>query len=319
MEKCAKATDMNKEKCLFLFFFRVTAYFGMHMTRMGLFTHVGMSIILATFCVPSYSNETRLPSFAFYYGINPPLKKLQQFDNIIVEPANIDDASKVIVKMTKMKRQIFAYVSLGEVHRTRPYYRAIPKSSIRKENRVWGSYATDQSSPAWREFFLSQVIAPLYEQGWRGFFIDTLDAYQLFAKTETERASQRQGLVTTLTEIKLRYPGAKLILNRGFELMPELSTHIYAMAAESLYRRYDAAAKQYLPVPEKDREWLLHQMREMRDRYHLPMVSVDYVDPTDPQACDMVRDTIERVQSEGFIAWVTDGSVSSVIQLRCQL
>lgn len=273
-------------------------------------------ILANSSAVPAASQTDQV---AFYYGTNPPLKALQGYSVVVVEPAYINNPLKTIQATRKMKQELFAYVSLGEVHRSRPYFGDIPLKIMRIENKTWGSHAVDQSSLAWRSFFLATIIQPLYNQGWRGFFLDTLDSYQLFAKTDADKQAQKAGLIATVQEMKQRFPEAKLIFNRGFELLPDLAGSVYGIAAESLYRRYDAASKQYMPVPEADREWLRAQMKDARDRYKLPIISIDYVDPADPQACRMVRDTIARIRADGFIPWVTDGAIASAMQVRCQL
>ncbi|MGT2493986.1 hypothetical protein ACU4GD_34540 [Cupriavidus basilensis] len=39
---------------------------------------------------------------------------------------------------------------------------------------------------------MDKVITPLWQRGFRGFFLDTLDSYQLVAKTDAERAARKQ-------------------------------------------------------------------------------------------------------------------------------
>ena len=48
------------------------------------------------------------------------------------------------------------------------------------------------------DFFTNQVITPLWQQGYRGFFLDTLDSYQLVAKTPEARARQEAGLIAAI-------------------------------------------------------------------------------------------------------------------------
>ena len=281
----------------------------------------GFLIFLSFFGLFSYATAAPLPllSVAFYYGSDPPLGQMQMFSMVVVEPSHIYNAHNVILASKKRNQDLFAYVSLGEVHTSRPYYPYIPQDSLRLQNSTWGSTAIDQRTIAWREFFLSHVIAPLWAQGWRGFFIDTLDSYQLFVKLDNERFDQRQGQIATIRELKRRFPQAKLILNRGFELLPDLASITYAVAAESLYRRYDASMNQYAPVPANDHIWLLEQMKIVRDWYGLPVISIDYVDPSDLDLCEIVRDTAKKVRADGFIPWITDGAIASTMQLRCAL
>ncbi|MBV8625661.1 MAG: bifunctional glycoside hydrolase 114/ polysaccharide deacetylase family protein [Herbaspirillum sp.] len=256
--------------------------------------------------------EAAPASAAFYYGTNPPLADLQAFDVAVVEPEYVSNPATRTRAAADGAHQLFAYVSLGEVQPSRPYYRQLPPGVLKGSNAAWGSRVIDQAAPGWRDFFLDQIVAPLWAQGWRGFFLDTLDSYQLFAKTDAERAVQTQAMVATLREFKRRYPEARLILNRGFELLPEIAPLTYAVAAESLYRGYDAGRRTYGAVPDNDRAWLQGQMQTVRERYHLPVIAIDYVDPAQRGARDLARETARKIVADGFIPWVADGALMSI-------
>lgn len=251
-------------------------------------------------------------SIAFYYGPNPPLADLQAFDVAVVEPDFVSNPASRTRAPADGAHQLFAYVSLGEVQPSRAYYKQLPAGVLKGSNAAWGSRVIDQTAPGWSAFFLDKIVAPLWEQGWRGFFLDTLDSYQLFAKTDAERAAQTRAMVAILREFKRRYPEARLILNRGFELLPEIAPITYAVAAESLYRGYDAGRRSYGAVPEQDRAWLKGQMQIARDRYQLPVISIDYVDPAQRGARALARETAQKIVADGFIPWVADGTLMSV-------
>ncbi|MDQ2991138.1 MAG: endo alpha-1,4 polygalactosaminidase, partial [Pseudomonadota bacterium] len=189
-----------------------------------------------------------LPSVAFYYGAQPPLADLQAFDIAVVEPDFVADPKAHARAPADGAHQLYAYVSLGEVHPSRSYYASLPAGSLRGSNEAWGSRVIDQTAPGWQAFFLDTVIAPLWQRGWRGFFMDTLDSYQLFATTDDARRAQQDAMIAILKEFKRRYPEGKLILNRGFELLPQVAPLVSAVAAESLYQGYDVAANAYRPV-----------------------------------------------------------------------
>lgn len=282
-------------------------------------TTCGSVILSAIFMVILMSKNSNAEQFsvAFYYGVAPPLKELSSFSAVVVEPGNLVITPDMLDKNKKLKSGLFAYISAGEVNTTRPYFPDIPASLILGENAAWSSVVVDQASPRWRTFFMSRIFVPLWRQGWRNFFVDTLDSYQLFAQTDEARKAQQQGLILTIKEIKRRYPEARLIFNRGFELFPEVAPSVYAIAAESLYRRYDAVQKAYVRVPEEDRAWLLAKLEKVRDEHQLPVISIDYIDPATTDLCAAVRETAVRIRANGFTPWITNGKVDSLMQLRC--
>lgn len=195
-----------------------------------------------------------------------------------------------------------AYVGLGEAHRTRPYFGKIPKDWLLGQNPSWGSLVIDQTQPAWPDFFLAQVIVPLWKRGYRGFFLDALDSYELYVKSPEERERQAQGLVAVIRRVKKAYPDARLVLNRGFGILPAVHDQIFAVAFESLFRGWDAGRGKFTEVPEQDRFYLLDQAAQVTKKYGLPVIAIDYAPSHDR---DLMRATADRIRDVGLIPWVT--------------
>jgi hypothetical protein len=237
-------------------------------------------------------------SVALFYGSNPPWDELRAFDVVVVEPGNVPDPRA----HSDDKSALFAYVAVGEVGPDRAYLHEIPEAWKQGQNSGWGSTIIDQSQPQWPTFFVERIIKPLWDAGYRGFFLDTLDSFQLIAKTDAERAKQSAGLTATIRELKKRYPQARLIFNRGFEVLPQVHDLAFAVAAESLFQGWDQSKQQYRAVPAADREWLLGQLNRVKNEYKLPVISIDYVPPAKRK---LARETAAKIREAGFIPWVT--------------
>ena len=115
----------------------------------------------------------------------------------------------------------------------------------------------------------------------REFFLDTLDSYHLISATPELRATQEAAMVSSLRAVRARFPGIRLVFNRGFEILPQVKDMVTAVAAESLYRGWDQGKKQYREVPANDREWLLGQLQTVRTAHGLPVIAIDYVAPAE--------------------------------------
>ncbi|WDD92532.1 bifunctional glycoside hydrolase 114/ polysaccharide deacetylase family protein [Burkholderia sp. FERM BP-3421] len=257
---------------------------------------------------PAWADEApspAQPSFALYYGAQPPVELLSAYDVAVVEPDSGFDPRAHVLPHTTW----FAYASVGEVQPSRAYYADLPKSWLLGSNEAWASRVVDQSRPEWPAFFVEHVIRPLWDKGYRGFFLDTLDAWQLAAHTDDARARQQAGLVAVIRAIHARYPEAKLIFNRGFEILPAVHGLVYAVAFESLYRGWNQARQRYTAVPEADRAWLLAQARTIRTQYNVPVVSIDYCPPAD-RTC--ASDAITRIHADGLVPFVTDGALATM-------
>ncbi len=243
------------------------------------------------------------PTLALYYGSQPPIAELKAFDIVVLDPASSLDPAKL------KPAQVLAYVSVGEVHPGQGYSTRIQPAWLMAENRVWGSKVLDQTQPAWQQFFLDEVIAPLWQRGYQGFFLDTLDSYQLAAKTPEARARQEAGLVSLIKAVKQRYPEARLILNRGFEILPQVRGEAFAVAAESLFGGWDQAQKRYVDVKEADRAWLLAQLTKARDALGLQAYAIDYAPPGKPE---QARQYARQILEQGVEPYVTSGDLTSV-------
>ncbi len=246
------------------------------------------------------------PSVALFYGSNPPWNELRAFDVVVVDPDHegLDPAAH-----QHADSAVFAYASVGEAHPSKPYFSRIPPAWLIAENPGWGSRVIDQSAPGWPAFFVEEVLAPLWAQGYRGFFLDTLDSWALAAKTPAEQARQQAGLVAVIRAIKARWPEARLIFNRGFEILPQVHEAVWMLAAESLYQGYSPARGGYVEVSAADREWLLGQLQKAQRDYQLPVLAIDYLPP---EKRSEARATAARIRAHGFIPWVSDGALEGL-------
>ena len=234
---------------------------------------------VAMFFIAAHAVPVRAAtSFSFYYGPDIPWEALGAFDVAVVEPGHV--GANGWAHRLNPDTLVAAYISVGEVHPTRPYFAQLRPEWRLGENTAWGSVVVDQAAPGWNAFYLAQVIKPLWDRGFRAFFLDTLDSFNLVAKTPEAQQRQAAGLASLIREIKRSYPDAKLIFNRGFEVLPQVHPLAWAVAAESLYRGWDAGRQEYREVPPADRDWLLAQLRRCRDEYKLPVIAIDYVPPT---------------------------------------
>jgi len=243
-------------------------------------------------------------SIAFNYHGSPPINELQAFDIAVIDP----DARGIDPRASrKAGCDLFAYVSVGEADPNRSFYADIKPEWLIGDNPAWKSRLVNLADPNWRRFFLDHVVEPLWASGYRGFFLDTLDSF-LLVKDTKRHAELQAGLVQTIRSIRQKHPEARLILNRGFEILEQVKDVAFAVAAESLFRTFDPATGIYGQVKESDRLWLLAKFEEVR-KAGLPAISIDYVAPKDR---DLARETASRISALGFIPWVTDKDLSTV-------
>jgi hypothetical protein len=245
------------------------------------------------------------PAVAFFYGKQPPMSELQAFDLVVVDPDHVPDPIAANLPHTRL----VAYVALGEVQPARSYAKLIPADWIVGENKDWGSQVIDQARPGWPQFFAERVVAPLWNAGYRTFFLDTLDSYQLIAKTDETRSRQEAGMVAVVKGLAVRFPGIKLMFNRGFEILPATHMLVERVVVESLFQGFDAAKRTFNEVQPKDRDWLLAQIQRVKTAYGLPVVVIDYV----PSAQrELARATAQRIVALGLTPWVATPDLATL-------
>lgn len=127
--------------------------------------------------------------------------------------------------------ETLAYLSLGEDPVPgRPWQRP-------EVNRLWNVHYVDVGHPAWHAYVLDRAAAAL-EQGFDGFFLDTLDTPDLFP----ENAEPLVALVASLRALTDGYVAA----NRGFAQMERLRAHVDAFVFEGFSTTWQGG---YRPLP----------------------------------------------------------------------
>lgn len=247
-----------------------------------------------------------LPSVAFYYGAKPPVRVLAQFDRIVVEPENLHPPE--LKALRKHGAEVYAYVSVGEVEPTRPWAKKLPPEWVIGRNEVWDAQVTDLAHPGWQKFLLD-YFDKLWAQGYRGFFLDTLDSYVEVIGTQPARDRQAAALTSLLKALKQRHPEAKLIANRGFEVMDGIAPLLKAVAAESLYMGWDNAKKSYTAVPAANRQWLKDKLAAIKQQHRLDVIVIDYLPPA---RRDEARQVAAAIRADGFIPWVANPELDYV-------
>lgn len=245
------------------------------------------------------------PSTAFFYGAPVPVVALSKFERVVVEAENLEDLAGLRIAGA----EVFAYLSVGEAEGWRASARALPKDLFMGDNAAWHSRIADLTQPGWRRYLIEQRMAMLWEIGYSSFFLDTLDSYQMVAKTPAEHLAQAKALVEIIRAMHQRFPGVKLLLNRGFDVLPQVGPLAVGLVAESLFQSWNPVSQKYDSVSEKDRGWLLARLNQARFCYSLPITVIDYVPVDKPE---LARETAKRITALGFASWVANPGLDMI-------
>jgi hypothetical protein len=259
--------------------------------------------LLMSFGGPSMRVEAQ--STAFYYGARVPAELRAAYDQIVVEPANLADPHQPFDAAGAGAIPV-AYLSVGE--QAKAQSAALDPAWLLGHNQAWASAVMDVAHPGYQRFLLAR-FEQLWAAGYRRFFLDTLDSYQLGSSDPAERERLRRAVCDFVRSMAKRHPDVRVLLNRGFELLPDIAPLVHGVVAESLFDRWDAAHGAYQRVPEADRAWLLARLREVRERYGLQVTVIDYRPASER---DEARATARKITALGFSPWVCEGNLMSV-------
>jgi hypothetical protein len=249
--------------------------------------------------------STPKKSAIVYYGSHISYPMVGIHDYIIVEPNNIDVYQH---GFAVYKNKMYAYVSIGEIDPDDPAFAKLDKNLIVGKNKAWKSHLLDLTNPAYKEFLFKEMIEPQIKRGFVNFFFDTLDSYELIAKTKEDRAKNKAALIDIIHTFHQRYPHAKLILNRGFEILDKVHTDITALLFESYYQGVGGKNLSYRAVSQEDREWLDGYLKKAKT-YKLDIICVDYL-PLDKLAINAPK-LISKLEKKDFIPYVATRELDS--------
>ena len=243
---------------------------------------------------------------AFFYNVNPPINIFNLFNTVIVQPyAHIGPA----LYDRKKNYKLYAYVSLGEINQDADYAKKIDKSWVLTENKVWKSLVMNANNPDWQRFFVEKIITPLVKKGFQGVFLDTADSYLLGVKTEDEKKKQEAGLIKIIQMIHQKFPNIKILINRGFDLIPSIHDIISGVVAESLYHGWDESKRQYITFSDDYNKNLIHILKNIKDKYNLPIVVISYLPENNKKKYLTLAN---KITSLGFIPWITNSTLTTI-------
>jgi hypothetical protein len=91
--------------------------------------------------------------------------------------------------------------------------------------------------------------------------------------------------------------------------LPQVHDWVTAVAAESLFQGWNNATNSYVPVTESNRLWLLAQLNQVKNSYHLPVIIIDY---TAPRQRQLARELSQKIRAAGFIPWVSNPGLDMI-------
>lgn len=210
---------------------------------------------------------------------------------------------------------LLGYVSLGEVERHRAHFDAVRREGILlDENPNWpGSFYVDVRDPRWRARVVDELVPAILARGFHGIFLDTLDNPPHLQRTDPRRFAGMTAAAADLVKaIRARHPGIPVMLNRAYELLPDVARDIDILLGESVVSGWDFEKARPRPVPPEDQRFQRDAMRAARAlNPDLRLLTLDYADPADRAA---VARIYARQRADGFEPYVATIALDRLVQ-----
>lgn len=142
------------------------------------------------------------------------------------------------------KRQIIAYLSIGETENNRYYWK--PEWNTKRpawmgpESKEWkGNYLAKYWEPVWQNIIFGNpdtYVDKIIAGGFDGFYIDRADAYYRYGDTKAARDRMEDFVVRLVKYIRTKQPNASILLQNAEELLdrPAFVDAIDGIAKEDL-------------------------------------------------------------------------------------
>ncbi len=249
-------------------------------------------------CAPAFAQSTE--RWVVYYGDKLPASAFVPYDLIVFD----SDHHPPLAPLKAEGKTVLGYISLGEAETYRSYFGAIKsKHLLLGANKSWkGHFVIDMRKQEWQQVVIDELIPPILAQGFDGIMIDTIDSV---IQPEIDHPAQYAGMqgsaVLLIRSIREHYPNIKIMLNRGFEILPQVANDIDMVMAESTLGDWQPGAKKPRLI-EKEYAHYVEQLQAARlSAPSLKIYSIDYWPAKDKPG---VRHIYSIQRAQGFIPYV---------------
>lgn len=248
--------------------------------------------------------------FAVYYSDAEDPSNFTPYSLVVFE----SESHPILEGLIENGTTVLGYLNLGEVEDNRSYFKEVKEEGILlDENKEWkGAYFVDLRDKRWTKRVIEQLIPMVLYQGFDGIFIDTIDnAIYLEETNPSKYSGMKQAAINLIKAIRLNYPGMKIMLNRGFEILPQVANEIDMVLAESIYTEYNKKKKTYELAPKEEYEKHVKILKEaQKTNPKLEVYTLDYWDVKDSEGMKKIYQ-VQRKQ--GFIPYVSTRELNKLI------
>lgn len=262
---------------------------------------LALGLTVAGLSVSVAAGAERNWRWAVDYGAHTDPAAARSYDLLVLEP----DHARPIAPLRGPDTRLLGYISMGEVHRDRPYVEGLGRQgALRKANPNWpDARLVDLRSAAWQALVLDRLIPDILAKGYDGIFMDTLDNAEAMERQDRKASDGMvAGAVRLVRAIRARFPGMAVMMNRGYALLPDVAGEIDLVLGEAMASRWNFSSRRYEMTSPDDWTWQAERLRAARAvNPSLILTTLDYWDPADKTT---IASLYAREREAGFNPYV---------------
>ncbi|HAD25112.1 MAG TPA: hypothetical protein DDW95_12775 [Alphaproteobacteria bacterium] len=268
-----------------------------------------ITVVVCNMPYPALGNSNPKNWVVYYHNELPP-SAFEDYDIVVFD----SEHHPSIQSVQAAGATVYGYISLGEVEQYRSHFEAVKKDGILlRENVNWpGSYYVDMRSRAWTERVIYELVPEILRSGFDGIFIDTLDnPIELEQEDPVKYRGMADAAAMLVRTIAAEFPETKIIVNRGYEILPQIAASITGVLGESVYTTYDFEEKRAKPTTKDDYTYQVDMLKSLKKiNPDLIVMTLDYWDISDTQR---VRELYAKQRSNGFLPYVATVDLHKLI------
>lgn len=240
--------------------------------------------------------------WAVYYGAEEPAEAFLPYDVVVFDAI----AHPPLAPLKSPDRLVLGYISFGE-EGTHHSLHVHKKDGVRLEkNTFWGeqNYILDLRSEPWAEDILKRQIPTILAKGFDGIMIDTIEAPFAVTKTDTEaNAEMKLSAIKLIKAVRQAYPEMPIMLNRGFDILPEVAKDIDMVLGESVTTDYDFTTGSTHFRSQQDQDYLVRVLGQATyQNKKLRVFSLNYWPPEQKAA---IQQIYHMDRDKGYVPYVS--------------
>lgn len=274
------------------------------------FIRIALLLLLIWIAFSLYVATRKTERWAVYYGNALPVETFASYDLLVFDR----DGHPPLAPLKAQHKTLLGYLSLGEAETYRNTFQMLKdKQWILDTDSAWkGNPMVDGRKPEWSAYVLDSIIPAMLRNGFDGIMIDTTDSVLWLENHDPVRyAGLVQAEVTLIKRIRARYPHLKIMLNRGFDLLPQVAGSIDMFLAESIYTNWENTVPPVgLVKPDVYAQYvnLLHETQK-----HAPLLKIYTLDYWQPKDSTTIASIYAIQRQQGFIPYVTAPAIQTIV------